>query len=173
VCGAGIAQWSSAGLRSGWSGVRVPAWTWNFSLHHSRVRTDSGAHPASYPMSARALSLGVKRSERETHHLPPSSVEVKNTWSYTSTTQYAFMAWCSVKAQGQFYLLNMAKIINIRYSAFVRKNGPWTCTFINLQVLVVSPSVRKFGGVIWSKGLFITRLTMNIIYSWVRALQFC
>jgi hypothetical protein len=24
-------------------------------------------------------------------------------WSYTSTPQYAFMAWCSVKAQGQLY----------------------------------------------------------------------
>jgi hypothetical protein len=24
----------------------------------------------------------------------------KNKWSYTSTPQYAFMAWCSVKAQG-------------------------------------------------------------------------
>jgi hypothetical protein len=28
----------------------------------------------------------------------------KNAWSYTSTPQYAFMAWCSVKAQGRLYL---------------------------------------------------------------------
>jgi hypothetical protein len=28
----------------------------------------------------------------------------KNDWSYTLTSQYAFMAWCSVKAQGQLYL---------------------------------------------------------------------
>jgi hypothetical protein len=27
--------------------------------------------------------------------------EVKNAWNYISTPQYAFMAWCSVKAQGQ------------------------------------------------------------------------
>jgi hypothetical protein len=27
------------------------------------------------------------------------SAEVKNEWIYTSTPQYAFMAWCSVKAQ--------------------------------------------------------------------------
>jgi hypothetical protein len=27
----------------------------------------------------------------------------KNAWSYTSTPQYDFMAWCLVKAQGQFY----------------------------------------------------------------------
>jgi hypothetical protein len=29
----------------------------------------------------------------------------KNEWSCASTPQYAFMAWCSVKSQGQFYLL--------------------------------------------------------------------
>jgi hypothetical protein len=31
-----------------------------------------------------ALSLGVKRPGREADHLPPSSAEVKNAWSYTS-----------------------------------------------------------------------------------------
>jgi len=46
------------------------------------------------------LSLEVKRTGREDDHLPPSSAEVNNAWSYTSTPQYAFMARCSVKAQG-------------------------------------------------------------------------
>jgi hypothetical protein len=32
-----------------------------------------------------ALSLGVKRPGREVDHSPPSSAEVKNAWSYTST----------------------------------------------------------------------------------------
>jgi hypothetical protein len=32
-----------------------------------------------------ALSLGVKRPGREADHSPPSSAEVKNSWSYTST----------------------------------------------------------------------------------------
>jgi hypothetical protein len=32
-----------------------------------------------------ALSLGVKRPRREAEHSPPSSAEVKNAWSYTST----------------------------------------------------------------------------------------
>jgi hypothetical protein len=31
------------------------------------------------------LSLGVKRPGRETDHLPPSSAEIKNVWSFTST----------------------------------------------------------------------------------------
>jgi len=32
-----------------------------------------------------ALSLGVKRPGREADNSPPSSAEVKNAWSYTST----------------------------------------------------------------------------------------
>jgi hypothetical protein len=32
-----------------------------------------------------AFSLGVKRQGREAYHSPPSSAEVKNAWSYTST----------------------------------------------------------------------------------------
>jgi hypothetical protein len=52
-----------------------------------------------------ALSLGVKRPEREADYSPPSSAEVKNAWSYTSVPQYASMTWCSAKkAQGQFYI---------------------------------------------------------------------
>jgi hypothetical protein len=34
---------------------------------------------------AGAPSLGVKRPGREADHSPPSSAEVKNAWSYTST----------------------------------------------------------------------------------------
>jgi hypothetical protein len=39
-----------------------------------------------------ALSLRVKRPGREVGHLPPSSAEVKNAWSYTSTPRYVFKA---------------------------------------------------------------------------------
>jgi hypothetical protein len=31
------------------------------------------------------FSLGLKRPKREADHSPPSSAEVKNVWSYTST----------------------------------------------------------------------------------------
>jgi hypothetical protein len=70
----GIAQLYSAGLRVGWSGVRVPIGTGNFSLYH-RVQTGSGAHPTSYPVSG-ALSLGIKRPGHEVTiplHLVPRS----------------------------------------------------------------------------------------------------
>jgi hypothetical protein len=66
------------------SRVRFPAGAANFSLHH-RVQNGSGAHPASYPMGTGDLSLGVKWPVCEADHSPPSSAEVKNAWSYTST----------------------------------------------------------------------------------------
>jgi hypothetical protein len=39
--------------------VRFPAEAGNFSLHH-RVQTDSGAHPAFYPMGTRVSFPGGK-----------------------------------------------------------------------------------------------------------------
>jgi hypothetical protein len=39
----------------------------------------------------------VKLSGREADHSPPSSAEVKNAWICTSTPQFAFVVWCSVK----------------------------------------------------------------------------
>jgi hypothetical protein len=39
----------------------------------------------------------VKRPGHEAYNSPPSSAEVKNAWSYTSTPQYDFMAWCLIK----------------------------------------------------------------------------
>jgi hypothetical protein len=49
-----------------------------------------------------ALSLRLKRPGREADHSPPSSAEVKNVWSYTSTPQYVFIAWCLVKHRDNF-----------------------------------------------------------------------
>jgi hypothetical protein len=40
---------------------------------------------------------GVKRSGLEADLPPPSCTEVKNVWSYTSTPQFVFMAWCLTK----------------------------------------------------------------------------
>jgi hypothetical protein len=101
ILGAGIAQWYSAGLRAGWSGVRFPGGAGNFSPHHC-VQTGSGAHPASYPMGTRDSFPGVKRPEREADQSLPSSAEVKNAWSYTSTPQYAFTVLCLIKHRDKF-----------------------------------------------------------------------
>jgi hypothetical protein len=56
------------------------------------VQTDSGAHPASYLMDTGGSFPRVKWTVREADHSPPNSAEVKNTWIYTATPPYVFMA---------------------------------------------------------------------------------
>jgi hypothetical protein len=62
---------------------------WDFSLHHP-IHSSSGAETASYPVGTRAHTSGVKQPEHETDHSPPSTPEVKNEWSYTSTPTNMF-----------------------------------------------------------------------------------
>jgi hypothetical protein len=57
--GAGIAQWYSARLWAGWSGVWVLARVGNFSLH-CHIQTGSGSHPTSCPMVTRGSLPGGK-----------------------------------------------------------------------------------------------------------------
>jgi hypothetical protein len=64
--------------------VRVTAAAGNFYLDH-RIQTDSGAHPASYPVVPGALYVGVKMPRLEADHSPRSSAEVQIAWSYTFT----------------------------------------------------------------------------------------
>jgi hypothetical protein len=49
-----------------------------------------------------ALSLEITRPGCEFDHSSLSTAEAKNAWSYTSTPQYAFMAWCLVKHKDNF-----------------------------------------------------------------------
>jgi len=63
------------------------------------LATDSGAHPTSYP-----VGTGLRRPRCEVDHSHPSSAEVKNTWSYTSTAPYVSMAWYFVKYGDNFTL---------------------------------------------------------------------
>jgi hypothetical protein len=78
------------------SRVRFPTGDGNFSLQY-RVQTQPRIQ-----WVPGALSLGVKRPGREAHQLPPSSSEFKNAWSYISTSQYVFLAWCLVKHRNNF-----------------------------------------------------------------------
>jgi hypothetical protein len=54
------------------------------------------------PMGTRGSFPGGKAAGVEAYHLPPSSAVVKNAWSYTSTTQYIFKAWCLIKHRDNF-----------------------------------------------------------------------
>jgi len=49
------------------------------------IQTGSGVYPASYPLGTRSFYPGVKPPGFEADQTPPSSTEVKNVWSYTST----------------------------------------------------------------------------------------
>jgi hypothetical protein len=64
--------------------VRFPGGLGNF-LFTTVSRTALGPTQLPIQWVLGALSLGVKRPEREADHSPPSSAEVKNAWSYTST----------------------------------------------------------------------------------------
>jgi len=67
---------------------------------------DFGAHSSSYPMGMRGSFPGGKAAGgvKLTTHLK-LVLSSKNPRSYTSTPQYAFMAWCSVKVQGPYLTL--------------------------------------------------------------------
>jgi hypothetical protein len=78
-------QFPVGAIKGFFSSPPCPDWLWGPSS------------PLSKGMEGGALSPEVKRSGRESDHSPPSSAEVKNAWSYTSTPQYAFMAYYLVK----------------------------------------------------------------------------
>jgi hypothetical protein len=67
-----------------------------------------------------ALSLEVKRPGREAGLSSPFIAEVKNAWSYTSTPQYVFMAWCLVKHRDNFtfLLLEETEMVCFRHVYF-------------------------------------------------------
>jgi hypothetical protein len=98
-CPAGIAL--GYGLDDRGSRVRFPAGAGNFLLT-TVSRTALGPTQPPIQWVTGALSLGVKRLGREADHSPPSCAEVKNAWSYTSTPQYVFVAWCLVKHRDNF-----------------------------------------------------------------------
>jgi hypothetical protein len=56
-----------------------------------------------------ALSLGVKQPRQEADHSLPSNAEVKECKAIPPLPQHAFMAWCSVKALEQLYLLHISR----------------------------------------------------------------
>jgi len=52
----------------------------------------------------------LKRPKCEADHSPPSSAEVKNSWSYTYTFPYVFVAWCLAERRNYFTSIRLSKI---------------------------------------------------------------
>jgi hypothetical protein len=67
---------------------------------------------------------GVKRPGREADHSPPSSAEVKNTWSYTSTPPIRLHGVVLSSTQGQlyFYIIIIIIIIIINHTPSWKRN---------------------------------------------------
>jgi hypothetical protein len=103
TCGTSIEYYGHSVLRHGWPGFGS---LMGLGIFLFTAASRPALEPTRPPIQwlTGALSLGVKRLGREADHSPQFSAEVKIAWSYISTPQYAFMAWCSVKAQGQLYL---------------------------------------------------------------------
>jgi hypothetical protein len=74
--------------------VRIPVEAKFFSSSHGPERI--WGPPASYSMSNGGSFPAVQMPGREANHSPPISAEVKNTWIYTSTHIYAFVASCFI-----------------------------------------------------------------------------
>jgi hypothetical protein len=70
--------------------VRFPSGAGYFSLLYN-VNIGSGAHPT-YLMGTADTLTGVKRQGHEADYSSPSTADVKNTWSYTSTEQISRFA---------------------------------------------------------------------------------
>jgi hypothetical protein len=96
MSGVAIPQWYSTGLRAGWSGFesRLGLGTFFFT---TVSRPALGLTNSPIQWGPEDLCVGIKLPEREGDHYPPSSAEVKNAWIHNTTSQYALMAWCSVK----------------------------------------------------------------------------
>jgi hypothetical protein len=88
------------------------------SLHPVRthsVQTGPGVHPVSYPMGTGVISPGVNWLGHEANHSSPSSAEIKNARSYTSTDPYPCKVWCLAKHEGQLRVPKRFKADSVCY----------------------------------------------------------
>jgi hypothetical protein len=78
------------------------------------------------------LSPGIKRPGREADHLSPTSAEVKNTWSYTSTPQYVFMIWLLVKHRVNFtFIITWISVYADKSSSSISRTTQYITAFVN------------------------------------------
>jgi hypothetical protein len=83
---------------------------------------------------------GVKRPESEADHSRPSSVEVKEWVELYLHSQYAFMAWCSIKAQGQLYftLLYFTLVYRFIFDSVFTKELYIYEWFVSVSLLILT-----------------------------------
>jgi hypothetical protein len=140
VLGARITQQYGAELWAGWRGVRVTEGAGNFSLHHL---VQNGSGPTQYHIQRvpGAPSMRVKWPERKADHTPPLVPRSRMRGAIPPLLQYAFVVWCSFKAQGQPYLFTQG-----RSTVILRNNKVNLCSARNPFFLSLPPSLSR---VIW------------------------
>jgi hypothetical protein len=102
----------------------VPSRVEYFLLHN--IQTGSVAQPASYPLDTTVLSLEVKRLRCEANRSFPSSVQVKNTWTYTSTAHMYTLHGAQLNTRTTYLLLLLLLLkflLQKRYSVATRPCG--------------------------------------------------
>jgi hypothetical protein len=137
-------------------------------------------------MSTRVSYPGGKAAA---DHSPPSSGEVKNAWSYTSTPHYAFMAWFSFTKKHRnnftFYLYEdqcskrqwphsspFIKLGNIRVNYQTSySNSQYIMSSIKFEVKIKLPLcfnwTPRHGGLLGTGGLAPRILDLGTLWSWV------
>jgi hypothetical protein len=127
-------------LRAGRSGVRIPVGGEIF-----RTRPE-GAHPASCTVGTGSFP-GLKRQGRGADHPPPSSAEVENEYSYTSTPLWAFGACGRVNLRHSGY---QGCTVPGRHVAWATKfcmlapNICWSSVWTLLHVTLLAPIISRW-----------------------------
>jgi len=80
------------------------------NLFDTATRPALGSTQPPIKWISEALSLGVKQPGREADHSPPSSAEVENAWSCTSSPPICLHGVVLSEAQGQLYLFTFDKL---------------------------------------------------------------
>jgi len=91
--------------------------------------------------------LFVPRPDSHSFHLVPRS---KNAWSYTSTPQYVFMAWCLVKHRDNFTFT-----FTFLPLTWIQKN--WHKIKLWVQCAFTSSISRTYSGIIMKSCYFWTK----------------
>jgi hypothetical protein len=94
----------------------------------------------------------------------------KKAWSYISAPQYAFMAWCSVKAQGHLYLFylygNRKVTIFDRYDILYAGNRSDASVGSGRRRLFVDWCGFRFSITLWN--VFVIELSDSVMFSVVQ-----
>jgi len=94
-------------LWAGQPGIRMLLGVRDFSVLQN-VQTGSGAHPASCSLGTGVLSWGLKWLGHYINHRPPSSANLKNEWSYTSSP---FMCLNCMDSENFYIFLHLVTVI--------------------------------------------------------------